>query len=142
MIAPGDLVLEPSAGTGLLAALARADGAGLVLNELADLRAELLGHLFEPMAVTRHDAALIHDLLDPGIAPTVVLMNPPFHVGKEVVMDVPGAFLAAAHTRLRPGGVLVLVANRALPYERELRGFRSLETLLTDPRFKVLRAVR
>ncbi len=71
-----------------------------------------------------------------------VLMNPPFHVGKQVVMDVPGAFLAAAFERLRPGGVLVLVANRALPYERELGGFRSLETLLTDAQFKVLWAVR
>lgn len=71
-----------------------------------------------------------------------VLMNPPFHVGKQVVMDVPGAFLAAAHERLRPGGTLVLVANRALPYERELGGFSSYETLFTDAQFKVLRAVR
>lgn len=71
-----------------------------------------------------------------------VLMNPPFHVGKQVVMDVPGAFLAAAFERLRPGGTLALVANRALPYERELQGFSSFETLFADGPFKVLRAIR
>lgn len=82
------------------------------------------------------DSELQDELFD------AVLMNPPFHVGKQVVMDVPGAFLAAAFERLRPGGVLVLVANRALPYERELARFSSFETLFADAQFKVLRAVR
>ena len=35
-ITPADLVLEPSAGTGLLAILAELAGGALVLNELAD----------------------------------------------------------------------------------------------------------
>ncbi len=35
-IAPSDIVLEPSAGTGLLAVFAELSGAELVLNELAD----------------------------------------------------------------------------------------------------------
>ena len=71
-----------------------------------------------------------------------VLMNPPFHVGKRVVMDVPQAFLAAAYEQLRSGGTLTLVANRALPYERELERFASWKTLHSDAQFKVLRAVR
>ena len=66
------------------------------------------------------------------------LMNPPFHVGKQVVMDVPRAFLAAAYGRLRPGGTLLLVANQALPYERELAGFSSWETIHSDGQFKIL----
>jgi len=41
-----DLVLEPSAGTGLFAIFAELAGAGLVLNELADIRADLLDRLF------------------------------------------------------------------------------------------------
>ena len=45
-ITPADLVLEPSAGTGLLAILAELAGGSLVLNELADTRAGLLTHLF------------------------------------------------------------------------------------------------
>ena len=41
-ITPADVVLEPSAGTGLLAILAELAGASLVLNELAETRAGLL----------------------------------------------------------------------------------------------------
>ena len=77
-ITPADLVLEPSAGTGLLAILAELAGGSLVLNELAETRAGLLGHLFPGIAVTRFDAAHIHDHLDAGVTPSVVLMNPPF----------------------------------------------------------------
>jgi len=77
-ITPADLVLEPSAGTGLLAILAELAGGSLVLNELAETRAGLLRHLFPGVAVTSFDAAQIHDHLDPGLIPSVVLMNPPF----------------------------------------------------------------
>jgi hypothetical protein len=62
-----DLVLEPSAGTGLLAILAEMSGGSLVLNELAERRAELLDHLFPHAAVTRFDAAQIDDHLDSGM---------------------------------------------------------------------------
>ena len=77
-ITPADRVLEPSAGTGLLAILAELAGGSLVLNELAEARAALLDHLFPGVTVTRFDAAQIDDHLDAAIAPSVVLMNPPF----------------------------------------------------------------
>ena len=51
-ITSADTVLEPSAGTGLLAIFAELAGGRLVLNELADMRANLLAALFP--AVTRH----------------------------------------------------------------------------------------
>src|ERR1700733_11899024 len=41
-ITPADVVLEPSAGTGLLAILAELAGASLVLNEFADSRGGIL----------------------------------------------------------------------------------------------------
>jgi len=56
-IGPADRVLEPSAGTGLLAILAEIAGGALVLNELAETRADLLSSLFPAVAVTRFDAA-------------------------------------------------------------------------------------
>ena len=62
-ITPTDLVLEPSAGTGLLAIHAELAGGDLVLNELADSRADLLGRLFPGVAVTRYDAAHIETML-------------------------------------------------------------------------------
>src|SRR4029077_19632613 len=58
-ITPADVVLEPSAGTGLLAVLADLSGASLALNELGETRAGLLSLLFPGIAVTRFDAAHI-----------------------------------------------------------------------------------
>jgi hypothetical protein len=77
-ITPRDLVLEPSAGTGLLAILAEIAGGSLALNELADTRADLLRRLFPGRPVTAFDAAQIDDHLDAGLRPSVILMNPPF----------------------------------------------------------------
>jgi 16S rRNA (guanine1207-N2)-methyltransferase len=72
----------------------------------------------------------------------VVLTNPPFHSGKQVVLEVPQAFIAAAHQHLVPGGELVLVANKALAYEALLEQFSYWELLATNQQFKVLRAIR
>jgi len=108
-ITPADLVLEPSAGTGLLALFAELAGAGLVLNELAETRAALLGQLFPGVAVTRHDAAHIHDHLDGAVRPSVVLMNPPFSVAAHVdgpVTDAALRHVASALARLAEGGRL------------------------------------
>lgn len=44
---PSDIVLEPSAGTGMLAVFAQIAGASVVLNEYAETRAKILARLFE-----------------------------------------------------------------------------------------------
>ena len=105
-IAPTDLVLEPSAGTGLLAAFASRAGARLVLNEIDPARAEMLGAAFPGVAVTRHDAELIHDLLAPKIRPTAVLINPPFSrsIGRHADRQAAFRHLRAALMRLGTGG--------------------------------------
>ena len=113
-ITPGELVLEPSAGTGLLAILAEMTGAAVALNELAETRAELLALLFPGAPVTRFDAAQIDDHLDPGIRPSVILMNPPFsavaHVdGRNTEATV--RHLRSALARLVPGGRLVAITG-------------------------------
>ena len=51
-LTPGDVVLEPSAGTGLLAIFAELAKARLALNEIADTRAGLLARLFRGVEVT------------------------------------------------------------------------------------------
>ena len=78
-VRPGDQVLEPSAGTGLLAILAEACGADLTLNERAAGRAALLDGLFPLAARTRHDAVHLADILTTSGAFHVALVNPPFH---------------------------------------------------------------
>ncbi|MBZ0228717.1 MAG: strawberry notch family protein, partial [Bauldia sp.] len=116
-LTPSDIVLEPSAGTGCLAIFAELSGASLALNELADTRAGLLGLSFPGVPVTRHDAAHIHDHLDPALMPSVILMNPPFSAGAKVegrVADAALRHISSALARLPAGGRLVAVTGANL----------------------------
>ena len=117
-IRPGDIVLEPSAGTGMLAVMAEcalgkhASGA-LHLNEIAAVRARLLAGLFPDAPVTRHNAEAIADYL-PGLRPTVVLMNPPFSVSPGVQRTRHEADLRhirSAFSMLPAGGRLVAITS-------------------------------
>ena len=113
-ITPCDLVLEPSAGTGLLAILAEIAGGNPLLNELADTRAELLRHLFPGRPVTTFDAAQIDDHLDAGLHPSVILMNPPFSAVANVdrrSTEATARHLRSALARLAPGGRLVAITG-------------------------------
>ncbi|RUY98132.1 methylase, partial [Mesorhizobium sp. M7A.F.Ca.CA.001.12.2.1] len=113
-ITPADRVLEPSAGTGLLAILAEIAGASLVLNELSETRAALLSFLFPAVSASRFDAAQIDDHFDPGAVPSVVLMNPPFSVMTNVegrMADAAWRHIASALARLAPGGRLVTITG-------------------------------
>ncbi|MBI1206827.1 MAG: methylase [Azospirillum sp.] len=113
-IAATDLVLEPSAGTGLLAIFAEGAGARLALNELAAARAGLLAQLFAGVPLTRHDAAAIHDHLDIEVRPTVVLMNPPFSAMAGVegrTADAALRHIGSALARLAEGGRLVAITG-------------------------------
>lgn len=73
-----------------------------------------------------------------------VVMNPPFHdaLGRHAP-ELGQAFIRAAHAMLKPGGRLVMVANRQLPYEVSLaQSFRTVEKLAETGRFKVMLARR
>jgi predicted RNA methylase len=116
-ISPSDLVLEPSAGTGLLAIFAELAGARLSLNEFAETRGALLEALFPATPVSRFDAAHIHDHLDSGVRPTVVLMNPPFSAAVHVegrVADAALRHISSALARLADGGRLVAITGANL----------------------------
>ena len=80
------------------------------------------------------NSALDKELFD------VVLMNPPFHIGKKNVLDVPRAFFAATQKHLKPQGVLTLVANKDLPYEKELGHWQNVQVLNVNRSFKVISA--
>src|SRR5882672_11478668 len=113
-ITPTDVVLEPSAGTGLLAVLAELAGASLILNEFGESRAGILTQLFPAVSTTQFDAAHINDHLDAGITPTVVLMNPPFsaavHVDRQMT-DAAIRHVGSALARLPESGRLVAITG-------------------------------
>ena len=115
-VRPTDTILEPSAGTGVLAALPAAvldDPAQLFLNELSPVRHALLAAIYPDAAVTKHNAEHIRDRL-PTVRPDVVLMNPPFAarptVGKRR-KHVDLKHLKSAYAALAPCGRLVAVTG-------------------------------
>ena len=117
-IRPGDTVLEPSAGTGMLAVMAECalgkDAAGrLHLNEVAQTRARLLTRLFPQAAVTAFNAEAIADRLR-DVRPTVVLMNPPFSATPgvdRISHDADLRHVRSAVSMLPPGGRLVTITS-------------------------------
>jgi 16S rRNA (guanine1207-N2)-methyltransferase len=80
-----------------------------------------------------------------------VVMNPPFHSGREADPAIGAAFIQAARRMLAPDGSLWLVANRHLPYDavlanaflehHEVTGTNAFRVIhATKPRFQPRRA--
>jgi predicted RNA methylase len=116
VLTASDLVLEPSAGTGLLAIFAELAKARLALNEIAETRAGLLARLFRDSnaPVSRHNAEQIHDRLDAAIRPSVVLMNPPFSASPNIdgrFAEAAFRHVSSALARLAEGGRLVAITG-------------------------------
>ncbi|WP_299309638.1 bifunctional class I SAM-dependent methyltransferase/DEAD/DEAH box helicase [uncultured Croceicoccus sp.] len=107
----GDRLLEPSAGTGMLALWVAKSGATLDLNEISASRRACLAAFFPQATVTSHDGELIDELLSPDCSSSVVLMNPPFSWSAERGHDgrTGARHLRSAFARLRPGGRLVAI---------------------------------
>ena len=124
-VGPGDRVIEPSAGTGALAAFALAAGATVHANELSARRADLLSILLaeagqDPIrTLTRENANHLDAVLPPDLRADVVLMNPPFsqtagRLGRRRVSTVGTGHVLQALRRLAPGGRLVAVLSAAV----------------------------
>ena len=125
-------MLEPSAGTGALAAFAARAGATLLLNEIDPFRQRLLRAVFGG-EVTGHDGEHIDDLLQTPVLPDVVVMNPPFASSVDRSRDkhIAAKHLIAAAKRLAPGGRLVAIMPPGFTPERDAAHWSRACGLLT-----------
>ncbi len=138
----GRAVLDLGCGSGVLGAWAAQQGAHATLLD-ADLQSVRSARAtLDANGLTgdvRHsdvDAAL------PAEARfDLIVTNPPFHVGRGVVLDVGEEFIAAAGRHLAPGGELRLVANDFLPYEAHLARLGVAREVARERGFKVLSVV-
>ena len=64
-----------------------------------------------------------------------IVMNPPFHHGKEESYLLGQTFVEKAYQCLKPGGKFYMVANRTLPYEKTVPGLKILHA---DTAYKIL----
>jgi predicted RNA methylase len=116
----GMTVLEPSAGTGNIATLARLTGAEVDTNEIDARRRGLLKVMgFEPTSV---NAERLDNLLPPEKKYDCIVMNPPFSATGGRVNGHDTSFGARhvqqALLRLKPGGRLVAIVGRGMALDR------------------------
>ncbi|WP_340290664.1 strawberry notch-like NTP hydrolase domain-containing protein, partial [Sulfitobacter pontiacus] len=131
-IRKGETVLEPSAGTGALAAFAARAGATFLLNEIDPFRQSLLRAVYGG-EVTGHDGEHIDDLLQTPVLPDVVVMNPPFASSVDRSRDkhIAAKHLIAAAKRLAPCGRLVAIMPPGFTPERDAAHWSRACGLLT-----------
>ncbi|MEQ1732013.1 MAG: methyltransferase, partial [Vicinamibacterales bacterium] len=72
----------------------------------------------------------------------LIVSNPPFHQGIGTDYNVVGRFLQSCEHRLNSGGLLLMVANRFLPYERMIPKAMQMSLVAENAKYKVLKGKR
>jgi len=72
----------------------------------------------------------------------LALVNPPFHGGKAVDLRPARAMFTRLAEALAMGGRALIVANRSLPYERDLDGAGSMKILSHSRGYKIIAFTR
>jgi 16S rRNA (guanine1207-N2)-methyltransferase len=136
-------IYDPGCGLGVLglSALRRWPDATAVLADVdrravdcAQRNADMLG-LTDRCRVAWWDAVSEQS---PTNGCDLVLLNPPFHSGVPVDLQPARAIFATIDAALVPGGRALIVANRTLPWEHDLRKIGALHQIDDRFGFKVL----
>jgi 16S rRNA (guanine1207-N2)-methyltransferase len=134
--------LDLGCGAGVLGAALLTACPNLALTQ-ADTNALALEAARETLAANGHSA---HTLASDGLERIegrfdLLLSNPPFHVDHRERKDRGAGLFRAARNFLNPGGQLVMVANRHLPWPAILDAeFGRHDILAANDRYQVLRA--
>ncbi|WP_189002237.1 class I SAM-dependent methyltransferase [Deinococcus roseus] len=72
----------------------------------------------------------------------LVLMNPPFHVGSDVILEVAEEFIRVAYQQVRHMGEVWVVANQFLPYEALMQRYGKVQLVVKNKSYKVLKGIR
>ncbi|EZP66266.1 putative methylase/helicase [Sphingomonas paucimobilis] len=126
-----DVILEPSAGNGLLVAHLGSYKV-LQLNELDPVRRARLHRVFPEATISGEDGATINSTLSAAEPPTLILMNPPFSrsLGRGADDYAAVRHLQAALRRLRSGGRVVAIMPDWFGPSARMRD--QYETVLRD----------
>ncbi len=72
-----------------------------------------------------------------------IIMNPPFHEGKNAQHSIGTSFIKTAAAALKPRGHIWIVANSHLPYEAVLKSYFShVEKITEEQGFKIFHAIK
>ncbi len=129
MVEPGSTVWDVGCGYGILGLTAALLGAATVLmsdiNTLAVNYAQRnanLNHLSEKVKVFSAEGlnlpdsfSIVHSKFD------LIVSNPAFHQGRTVDKSMADHIISRSPTLLKPGGRLLIVANRFLNYDKSLQ---------------------
>jgi 16S rRNA (guanine1207-N2)-methyltransferase len=146
-VEPPSRLFDPGCGVGVLgiAALRRWPDASAVLADVdhravgcARANADRIG-IGDRCTTTWWDA-----VSEPAPAADcdLVLINPPFHSGVPVDLQPARRMFRAVDRVLTPGGRALVVANRTLPWERDLSVLGRVRQLADERGYKVLEIVR
>ncbi len=136
----GRMVLDIGAGYGVLSGFLALEGAKISLLEDDALSVQSCTDTLKANGLT---GTVLHSDVDSALEKTakfdLIVMNPPFHVGKEMRIDVALEFIAAAKRHATKNTEIFLVANHFLPYETPFASLGKLETVVNAKGFKVLK---
>ncbi len=136
MVNTSDILLEPSAGTGLLVGTSInqcAKPKQIILNEIAKSRKDKLAEIFPQAKLFSVDAIAINDRLLQQYQPSVIVMNPPFSrslTSTKRNPDVCLRHLRSALMRLLPNGRLVAIVANWLSPKKHPEYFATLPAKL------------
>ena len=144
---PPRKIFDPGCGLGVLglAALRRWPEATAILTDIDHRAVDCTAASAADLGLAnRCEVAWWDATRDP--APThncdLVLVNPPFHSGVPVDLQPARAIFSAINADLSPGGRALVVANRTLPWEHDLREIGRLSQLEDSLGYKILEVRR